>query len=118
MTASPDRIAEVARRVTELTGRLFQTPTYREFQQEFDFLLAQRRASAEDGRQPEARGLLVVAPSGAGKTTLIRNAFRQHPSGLRLLTDDDERADVVSMAVPSRATPMSPVATPFTRPSS
>lgn len=105
MTASPDRIAEVARRVTELKGRLFQTPTYREFQQEFDFLLAQRRASAEDGRQPEARGLLVVAPSGAGKTTLIRNAFRQHPSGLRLLTDDDERADVVSMAVPSPATP-------------
>ena len=105
MTASPDRIAEVARQVTELKGRLFQTPTYREFQQEFDFLLAQRRASAEDGRQPEARGLLVVAPSGAGKTTLIRNAFRQHPSGLRMLTDDDERADVVSMAVPSPATP-------------
>ena len=105
MTASPDRIAEVAKLVTGLKGRLFQTPTYREFQQEFDFLLAQRRASAEDGRQPEARGLLVVAPSGAGKTTLIRNAFRQHSSGLRLLTDDDERADVVSMTVPSPATP-------------
>jgi len=105
MSISSDRMTEVAGAVADLKARFFPTPTYRQFQHEFDLLLAERRANLAAGRQKEAHGLLVLAPSGAGKTTLVRNALHRHPSGLRMLTGEEERADVVSMAVPSPATP-------------
>lgn len=105
MTVSSDRVTEVAGVVADLKARFFPTPTYRKLQREFDLLLAERQANLAAGRQKEVQGLLLVAPSGAGKTTLVRNALQQHPSGLRMLTSDGEQADVVSMAVPSPATP-------------
>ncbi|WP_323009553.1 TniB family NTP-binding protein [Paracoccus sp. (in: a-proteobacteria)] len=105
MSASSDRKAEVAGVVSDLKARFFPTPTYRQFQHEFDLLLAERRANLAAGRQQEVHGLLVTAPSGAGKTTLVENALLRHPSGLRMLTTEDERADLVSMRVPSPATP-------------
>lgn len=105
MTVAINRTTEVARIVADLKARFFTTPSYREFQCEFDLLLAERRANLLAGRQKEVHGLLIVAPSGAGKTTLVRNALRQHPSCLRMLTEGEEQADVVSMAVPSPATP-------------
>lgn len=105
MTMGIDRTTEVARVVADLKARFFPTPTYHEFRREFDFLLAERRANLSAGRQKEVHGLLIVAPSGAGKTTLVRNALHQHPSGLRMLTEGEGHSDVVSMAVPSPATP-------------
>lgn len=105
MTAGIDRAPEVARVVTDLKARFFPTPTYHEFRREFDLLLAERHANLAAGRQKEVHGLLVVAPSGAGKTTLVRNALNEHASGLRILSEGEEQADVVSMAVPSPATP-------------
>lgn len=105
MSICSDRMTKVAGIVSDLKARFFPTPTYRQFQHEFDLLVAEHRANLAAGRQKEAHGLLVLAPSGAGKTTLVRNALHQHPSGLRMLTGEEERADVVSMAVPSPATP-------------
>ncbi|RDD72764.1 TniB family NTP-binding protein [Paracoccus versutus] len=98
-------IPAAAKIVADLKARFFPTPTYRQLQLEFDLLLEQRRANLRQGRQQEVRGLLVVAPSGAGKTTLVARVLRQHPSGLRMLTEGEERADIVSMVVPSPATP-------------
>lgn len=105
MTATPDRIEEAARVTAALKSRFFPTPTFREFQRQFDLLLAERRANLAAGRQKETCGLLVVGPSGAGKTTLVEAALRQHPSALRMLSQEQEQADVVSMRVPSPATP-------------
>lgn len=105
MSMAIDRTAEVARVVTDLKARFFPTPSYREFQREFDLLLAERRANLAVGRQKEVHGLLILGPSGAGKTTLVRKALHQHPSGLHMLSEGEEQADVVSVAVPSPATP-------------
>ena len=105
MTRTLAPIPAAAKIVTDLKALFFPTPTYRALQAEFDLLLEQRRADLREGRQQEVRGLLLVAPSGAGKTTLVGRVFRQHPSGLRMLTGSVEHADVVSMVVPSPATP-------------
>lgn len=105
MSMAIDRSIEVARVVTDLKARFFPTPSYREFQREFDLLLAERRANLAAGRQKEVHGLLILGPSGAGKTTLVRNALHQHPSALHMLSEGEEQADVVSLAVPSPATP-------------
>ena len=105
MSASSDRKTEIAGVVADLKARFFPTPAYRQFQHEFDLLLAERRANLAAGRPKEVHGLLVAAPSGAGKTTLVGNALLRHPSGLRMLTTEDERPDLVNMRVPSPATP-------------
>ena len=82
MTATADRIEEAARVTAAWKGQFFPTPSFREFQREFELLLAERRANLAARRQKETCGLLVAGPSGAGKTTLAEAALRQHSSGL------------------------------------
>ena len=48
----------------------------------------------------ETRGVMVVAGSGGGKTTMIEQALTNHPA---LSSDDPERVPVVSVRVPSPA---------------
>ncbi|WP_181318232.1 TniB family NTP-binding protein [Pseudogemmobacter blasticus] len=105
MTAAQARVAEAVRVTTALKGHFFPTPTFREVQREFDLLLAERRANIEARRQRETRGLLLVGASGAGKTTLVEAVLRQHTTDLRMLSKEQEQADVISMKVPSPATP-------------
>ncbi len=53
----------------------------------------------------EARGPLVAGTSGAGKTRILRRVFRHHTQKLTLLEDAQPNVDVVSLSIPSPATP-------------
>ena len=91
-------------RVSDLKTRFIKTDSYRKLETEFDRLLRYRKAEQASGTCREARGLVVIGESGAGKTTSLRRLFERHPD-LTLMNAETIQADVVSLSIPSPATP-------------
>ncbi len=91
-------------RVSDLKTRFVKTDSYRKLEIEFNRLLSYRKAEIASGTCREARGLVVIGESGAGKTTLLRRLFETHPD-LILMNCETIQADVVSLSIPSPATP-------------
>lgn len=100
---SAARAQEVGRIVSDLRTRFVRHEGFKQLQEQFDLLLYRRRADLDAGRQAEARGILIVGNSGAGKSTAIQRLFASH-SDLRRPNPDLPEADVISFVVPSPAT--------------
>lgn len=103
MTPQQRKALAIGEKVSSLQKRFVKHDRYRELECEFDAILYHRRANIGEDQHPEARGIAVVGLSGSGKSTAIRRLFHKH-SDLQLLSDGVERADVVSLTVPSPAT--------------
>lgn len=103
MTPQQRKALEIGEKVSSLQMRFVKHDRYRELESEFDAILYHRRANIGEERHFEARGIAVVGLSGSGKSTAIRRLFHKH-GDLQVLSDGVERADVVSLTVPSPAT--------------
>jgi ABC-type dipeptide/oligopeptide/nickel transport system ATPase component len=100
---SPRRAAAIGKVISDLRSRFVSHDGYLDLTEQFDLLLYRRRADLAAGRQPEARGIVLIGGSGSGKSTALQRLFRRHPD-LKRLERGKAEADLVSFLVPSPAT--------------
>ncbi|WP_170167115.1 TniB family NTP-binding protein [Paracoccus methylarcula] len=94
---------EIHRQLARLRSRFVPRRCFCEFSNAMSTLEDRRRAEIAEGLNPEARGVAVIGNSGSGKSTAVTHFFRGHDT-LRMLSHEDETADVASFLVPSPAT--------------
>lgn len=100
---TPDRAAKIGHMISTLRARFVTHDQYIELSDQFDLLLYRRRADLAAGRQPEARGIVLVGNPGSGKSTALQRLFNSH-SELETLRVDKVKADIVSFQIPSPGT--------------
>lgn len=97
--ASENRADHIAAVVVELRAFFAHHEGYAMLREQFEILLAERRAALAAGRPVEARGIAVIGDTGSGKTTAVRHLLRSY-----LPEAGEATAEVASFQVPSPAT--------------
>lgn len=94
---------EIAQLIVTLDQRFTRNRTLRQFVQQFELLLEQRRAELEAGVVAEARCLALIGASGCGKSFAAKHLIANRPD-LMTRKDQSDRCELVSLSVPTPAT--------------
>ncbi len=100
MSVDPIRVAA---NIAAIKAHFIATNEYARLQTEFERLLQRRRAELLSGHSAEARGVVLIGPTGSGKSRCVERLLLSH-RGLNSEISKKPDAEIISFIVPSPTT--------------